>query len=117
MESAQTNFEMNGRHARNEHFCEEDMELYLTGRLLHKKASALEAHLGNCKRCAVGLNAASGFLSQMARLGAHQHVHDEAPKRGKGQLVAFELPTFLCPLATSLRLPKTRVPCTVSDVG
>jgi hypothetical protein len=75
--SMQRNVEMTAHYTRNNHCCEEDLELYLTGGLPCRKTPVLKAHLDNCTPCMARLSAANVFLSQMARLSNNPGIQDE----------------------------------------
>src|SRR5579871_3042687 len=80
------------------HVHDEDLELYLLGRLPGKQVSAVESHLTDCSSCTSRLSDVAGIAFQLIRLGNRQLGSYEGtekrrehriPTDDEGQLQAF----------------------------
>jgi len=62
---------------------EEDLELYILGRLERTKVSALESHLLECQQCRLKLSDAAIFERQLADIAERQTAYKGPEKRSQ----------------------------------
>ena len=80
------------------HIHDDDLQLYLLGRLSAEKISAIDSHLTDCNACGGRLVEAVRFLSRLAK--AHVHQSGSAhPEKRRGPRFSAREPISVQPLS------------------
>jgi len=65
------------------HVAENELELYVLGRLTDSQTSAVARHASECAKCAALLAEARSFVEQVRELGHQEPTGEERPERRK----------------------------------